>query len=132
MRADYDALMQVRHVREQVIDLEQKTSDQGLKSQLHQLEQSVSALQGAGGGGRRGGGGKPSLSSLNGQLARVFEVIQGSDNAPTTQALAAVTRLQASVQQQLTAWKQVEKTDLAKLNENLRAAKLAEIEIDAR
>jgi len=131
MREDYDALMQVRNVREQVGALEQKSSGADLKVQLGRFDQSLSALQGAGGGGRRGGGGRLTLSSLNGQLARVFEVIQGSDNAPTTQALAAVTRLQTSVQQQLAAWKQLRSTDLTKLNEQIRAAKLPEIEIKA-
>jgi len=130
MRDDYDALMQVRHVRAQVRDLEQKSSDEPLKTQLQQFDESLRALEGAGGGGRRGGGaGQPSLSSLNGQLARVFEVIQGCDNAPTATALAAVTRLQSGVREQLTAWKQMQTSDLRKLNEKLRGASLPAIEV---
>lgn len=38
------------------------------------------------------------LTSLNRQLAHVFEVIEGSDNAPTTQALAAVKQLKAKME----------------------------------
>jgi hypothetical protein len=37
---------------------------------------------------------KNSLEKLNRDLARVYEVIQGSDNAPTTQAISAVTDLE--------------------------------------
>lgn len=44
---------------------------------------------------------KSSLEKLNRDLTHVFEIIQGSDNAPTTQAVTAVDELQAR-------WKQVQ------------------------
>ncbi len=44
---------------------------------------------------------KSSLENLNRDLSRVFEVIQGSDNAPTTQAVAAVGELERQ-------WKQMQ------------------------
>ncbi|MBV8809448.1 MAG: glycoside hydrolase, partial [Acidobacteriaceae bacterium] len=45
------------------------------------------------------------LTRLNAELSQVFEIIQGSDNAPTTQAVAAVRELEtrwAQMQKQLT------------------------------
>jgi hypothetical protein len=42
-----------------------------------------------------------SLASLNTELARVFDLIQGTDNAPTTQAIAAVHDLESR-------WKELE------------------------
>ncbi len=41
------------------------------------------------------------LSRLSGELARVYEVIQGSDNAPTTQAVAAVDELERDTRREL-------------------------------
>ncbi len=133
LRDDYDALMQVRHVHEQVRALLQKLSDQGLQSTLEEFERNLNALEGAGGGrGRRAGGsGRSSLSSLNGQLAQVLDVIQGSDNAPTTTALAAVSTLRTSVEQQLAAWKQMRTNELMQVNEKIRGAKLPVIEVSS-
>jgi uncharacterized alpha-E superfamily protein len=131
MREDYDAVVQVRDIERQLLAVEQKAPE-ALASDLHQFGQKLAVLEGTGGGRRRGGGGTgmPSLSSLNAQLAQVFEVIQGSDNAPTTQALTAVATLQTRVQQQLAAWKQIQAADLVQINEKIRGANLPTI--DAR
>ncbi len=45
---------------------------------------------------------QPNLARLNRELSQVFEIIQGSDNAPTTQAVAAVGELE-------TRWAQMQK-----------------------
>ncbi len=118
MREDYDALSQVRGVREQIRKLQEKASSQALKDSLQNADRSVGALQGGAGG--RGGGraaaGHETLGQLNGELARVFGIIQGSDNAPTTQAVAAVDDLQKSLQEQLDSWKQFQ-SDSAKCDQ---------------
>jgi len=48
------------------------------------------------------------LTLLGNQLDQVFQVIQGSDNTPTTQAAAAVENLQNTLQQRLDQWKQLQ------------------------
>jgi hypothetical protein len=128
MEEDYDALMQAREIQKQVLALEQKEMPHAVVQKLREFGQQVTTIEGGGRGGRRRGAtGPPSLSSLNGQLAQVFEVIQGSDNAPTTQALAAVTKLEARVQQQLAAWKSLQTGQMASLNQHLAAADLPAI-----
>jgi hypothetical protein len=108
MQEDFDALMQVRQVQKQILALEQSSPD-ALKPKLEEFGRQVTSIDGGGRGGRRRGASEPpTLSTLNGQLARVFEVIQGSDNAPTTQAMAAVAKLEILLQQQLTAWTQLQ------------------------
>ncbi len=48
---------------------------------------------------------RSSLEKLNGQLASVLAVVQGSDNKPTSQAAAAVDELEHTVNEQVGAWK---------------------------
>jgi photosystem II stability/assembly factor-like uncharacterized protein len=130
LREDYDALAQARAIRKQIQALDVKVTSARLKESLQNLEHSVAAIQGDGGGrfgGRRGSGGNESLSSLNGQLARVFEVIQGSDNSPSSQAAAAVETLQKGTEAQLNSWKQLQTGQLSTVNEQLRNAKLPSI-----
>jgi hypothetical protein len=84
MHQDYQALQEIRELQSK------------LQSQDSELAKQAAALVGV--GGRRAaqsdeeGGG--SLSQLNGELASVFEVVEGADATPTTQAVAAVTELQ--------------------------------------
>ena len=70
-----------------------------------------------------------SLSALNGQLAQVLEVIQGSDNAPTQTGLAAVKRLDVAVSDQLSAFRRLKDTDLVGLNQKLRSQGFSPIEV---
>ncbi|HEX4748956.1 MAG TPA: glycoside hydrolase [Bryobacteraceae bacterium] len=124
MQTDYDALMQARDIQKQILALQQTAPD-ALKQELEQFGRQVTTIEGGGRAGRRrGAAGAPTLSALNGQMAHVFEILQGSDNTPTTQAIAAVAKLENSVQQQLAAWKSLEAVDLAALNKRLAAANL--------
>ena len=47
------------------------------------------------------------LARLNGQLARAYGVIEGSDGTPTTQAVAAVTKLERELADLLARWSRV-------------------------
>ncbi len=89
-----------------VMDPRVKTPASGLEQQ-HSLslrltalmQQDYDALQQV----RASGGSaelRSSLEKLNSDLTHLFEVIQGSDNAPTSQAVAAVAELEHAVQQQ--------------------------------
>ncbi len=130
MRQDYDAVSQIRRLREQIRASEGKASSQSLKEALQNLDRSAALLQGGGGGGRGGGraaGAAENLGQLNGQLASVFEVIQGSDNTPTTQAAAAVDDLEKRLQSQLDAWKQLQAGPVSAVNDQLQKAGLPAI-----
>ncbi len=83
-----------------------KTSKSGLEQQLSlslrladMMSEAYEALSNAG-TSPTSPGLNNSLQRLNRELTRVFEVIQGSDNAPTTQAVAATHELERQ-------WKQV-------------------------
>jgi photosystem II stability/assembly factor-like uncharacterized protein len=128
LREDYDAVMELRAVQLQLLAIEQKAS-QALSNDLHQFGQKLEELGGSGGRRRRGQSAGPSLASLNSDLAQVFEVIQGSDNAPTQTALETASSLEPRLRQQLAAWKQIRDSDLPRLNEKIRAAGLTAIEL---
>jgi hypothetical protein len=128
MREDYDAVSQIRQVREQIKNLEEKQSG-NLKDSLTKLDNQLGALQGGAGSsfGARAHGAKDTLSLLNSELSRVLEVLEGTDNGPTTHAVAAVQELQTSLQQQLSSWNQLKAGELNQLNEQLRRANLPEV-----
>jgi len=77
-----------------------------LKGGNNALDQKLAALEG-GGGGRRGRGGASgnNLTSLNGQLAQILALIDGTDRPPTTQMTATAARLQKSTADLLAQWK---------------------------
>jgi len=70
-----------------------------LKDQNPDLEKQAAALEGVGGGRIRGArrGGDANLRTLNGELASVLGVIEGSDTVPTSQAVAAVADLERTL-----------------------------------
>jgi photosystem II stability/assembly factor-like uncharacterized protein len=130
MEQDYDAVEQVRAAREQIEKLVNRNMPAELKTALEGLDRSLAELEG-GGRMRRGGGqpGRATLTQLNNELATIFEVLQGSDNAPTTQAMAALDTLQGRLQDQLNAWKRVQAEQLSNVNTRLRSAGLPEISL---
>ena len=81
MHRDYEALDEVKALRAKHPDLEQEAA----------------ALEGSGGGRFGRGAAGESLSKLNGDLASVLGVLQGAEAAPTTQAVRAVTELEATL-----------------------------------
>ena len=65
---------------------------------------------------------KQNLARLNGELASLLQTLDGADARPTTQAMAAVTQLERSVQEQVDAWERLEHTALPRVNATLRNA----------
>jgi len=131
----FDALSQVRSVRDQVKALSAKTGvSPESKAALAKLDESLASLTGAEGGfrGGRSGGGQESLRALNGELARVFQIIQGSDNAPTSQAVAAANDLGKSVQAQIQTWRNLSTTQLQVVNRQLQKDNLPALEIKSQ
>jgi hypothetical protein len=123
MREDYDALSQIRQLRQQIKNLEEKQTG-SVKDTLENFEKRLIALQGVGGSriAERAPAAPRTLTLLNDELAHVLEIIQGADNGPTTQATAAVEDLQRSLQEQLSTWNQLKTEELDRVNQELRRA----------
>jgi photosystem II stability/assembly factor-like uncharacterized protein len=123
LREDYDAISQIRQLAKEVTDLEEKQSG-NLKNALESFKNQLVAVQGVGGSRlqERARGSQKSLSALNGELARVLEIIQGSDHGPTTQTVAAIEDLQKSFQEQLSIWNRLKTEELNRVNQQLREA----------
>jgi len=104
LRQDYDALTQLRARRVQLRGARQQGDTSGSS-----LDTRLATLEGGGGGGRggRGGSASPSLSALNGELAALYNIIEGADAAPTTQALAAVAEVERQLKTVLAEWSAV-------------------------
>jgi hypothetical protein len=69
-------------------------------------------------------GEQENLVRLNGELSGLYEVIEGADAMPTTQAVAAVAELQKVLDGLLARWQDPQSHDVSALNEQLKEANL--------
>ena len=129
MQQDYDAVEQVQTGREQIQKLANRNMPAELKKMLDDLDQSLAGLEGSGRTRRGSATGRTTLTQLNGELATVFELLQGSDNPPTAQAMSALETLQGRLQEELNAWKRVQTDQLSNVNNRLKSAGLPEISL---
>src|SRR5262249_35437504 len=99
---------------------------------INAFDQQLVAVAGqGGGGGRRGGGGgrgrggapgQPSFASINGELMQLLNLVEDADAEPTTQAVAAVKKVEQDHAALLARWTSLRTTDLAALNAKIKAA----------
>jgi photosystem II stability/assembly factor-like uncharacterized protein len=127
LRRDSAALSQVKRLRARLAEVIPRASGEA-KQSVASLEADLAALEGSGGG--RGAGSAENLSGVNGKLAAVYAIIEGSDAAPTTQAATAVTDLQDSLAKVLTRWDEVRTRSLPATNAELKKAGLPTIPAD--
>ena len=131
MQTDAEVLSQVRALLHALGGQANASAPDPVKTQLNAARQELEALAGGSGRGSAGTavGNAANLTALNRELSRVFEIVQGSDRGPTTQAVSAVAELRKMVDTQLSKWKSFETTTLVNLNGALRHAKLPEITV---
>jgi photosystem II stability/assembly factor-like uncharacterized protein len=120
---DYTALSEVKGLRQQAQSVRAKASGQPA-SALADLDKDLAALEDA----RQSGSGFP---RLNAELGQLFDILQGADDAPTTQATRAVSQVREELQKQLTRWKSVKTTKLPAVNRQLKEANLPELVIES-
>jgi photosystem II stability/assembly factor-like uncharacterized protein len=139
LHRDYEALQQVRSVREQLkgprsaggID-HATTKDKVIQIAANQLDAKAASI----GGGEGGYGARylsspegRSLTRLNSGFGTVLGGLDTADAAPATQQLAIYGELEKALAEQLSAWDQLKSKDIPELNEQLKKAKLPWIDL---
>ncbi len=124
------AQSQIRKLSEQLKALKDKAGQGAVADAIGALDQKAAAIEGAGGGGRFGGGGRgggggaPSLSSIASELYAVMNLVDATDMPPTTQAVAATSALQRSLNELFGRWDELKSKDVKSLNDQLSKANL--------
>ena len=123
MHQDYSTLMQIRNLRAQLKKLEPEGKLRDLAPALKDLESKAATLEGDGSGATflstpEGN----SFTKLNAGFATVLGIVDSADAAPTTQAVAMLTRLQSALSEQTKQWEQLQAQEVASLNTRLRRA----------
>ena len=122
-------------LREQLADRKKKAADKpAAAAALAGFEKQLAPVAGGGAPPRPG---VPTtapltLTTVAGRLGQLFTVLQEVDAAPTSQAVGNVKQLRDAVPGLIAKWKTVTGSDLAALNDKLRANGLAEIKVEEK
>jgi photosystem II stability/assembly factor-like uncharacterized protein len=131
MHSDFQALAQLRVLRKKLKDV-QAVDGAALQSKVAELDKKAAELEGTTGGygatfltspeGR-------SLARLNAGFNNLLSGISSADAAPTTQAVTVFQELQRALEEQLGRWDEIQKRDIPGLNQELKRAGTAEIDL---
>src|SRR5436305_12844643 len=80
-----------------------------------------------GGGGGAGGGARVTAASVMGRARTLFGLIEEADVAPTTQIMSALPDVLKDSHDVQQSWQVIKSTDIATLNQELRAKRLPPI-----
>jgi hypothetical protein len=122
-----------RVAREQLRAIRDRaTGNASLADAITAFDQQLLVVAGqGGGGGRRGGGGgrgrggapgQQSFSTINGELMSLLNLLEDADAEPTSQAVAAVVKVEQEFATLMNRWTTLRTTELAALNAKLNAA----------
>ena len=121
-------LEQARGLRGQLKSLGESAKPGALAEAITALDKKAATLAGSAPGFGRGGRGDSTLSGVMAELTGLLETLQGADAAPTTQAVTAVSQVQAALKDLAARWDGLG-GDVKALNQQLRQAGLAELTI---
>jgi photosystem II stability/assembly factor-like uncharacterized protein len=126
MAATFDALEALGKLRAQLKDLRGRQGlAPALAESLTALDAKTSALEsGAGGPASGSASAQTNLSQLHSRFSSLLEVLQQSDAAPTTQAVAASGEFQRQLRELMSSWQQLKTKDVEAVNAQLHAANL--------
>jgi hypothetical protein len=128
MNAGYAGLEQVRSVRQQIAALASSAPKGAVADALAKLDQKAAEMEGSApilGTMPR----QPSFAKLNAQAGQLLDIVDGADAAPTIAARAAFEEVQKSLGTVLKNWSAGKAQDIPALNEELRKAGLAPIDL---
>jgi photosystem II stability/assembly factor-like uncharacterized protein len=136
MNVNLALLQEVQSVRAQLKDLKSKVGPGELTELISSVDEKVAKLEGNNEdrfwGPLRTRAEPETLSHLNSDLGVLLRVVDGTDAAPTAQAITANMELKQKLNAMLASWSQLRKGDLSVLNERLKASKLSEINPSAQ
>ena len=143
MRQDYGALAQVRKLRAQLKerqdragqDTPARAATKAAIEAIAALDKKAAALEGRAGRfleppAAEGEGGN-SLAQLNARLSRLLGVVNSADVAPTTQAVAAFGELRDTLRSLLSRWDELRSGGVATLNKQLGQANLPPFSLES-
>src|ERR1700740_2284481 len=133
MHRDFEALSQVRALRKQLKDLQQ-SENSSVQFKIGELDKKAAELESTPGGFGAQYLSTPAgrgLARLNSVLSNLLTDTDSADTAPTTQAVAMFAELQGALEEQLGRWTEIQNKDLPALNQQLKQAGLAEIQLNA-
>jgi len=135
MNESYEALQQVRSLREQV--KERNANAKGaLADSLSALDKQAAEMEGSSEsaffGLPRNGKQPENFSSLNQHFGSLLTVADSADGAPTTQASAVYLELEDALGKLTARWQKTQQTDLAAVNAALQKVKLEVINPNKR
>jgi len=123
MRRAASALGEARGMRSQLQALKGKGGAE-VQTSVTSLDEQVASLE----DGAQSPA-TPGLRQLAGDLATLYEVVQGADAAPTSQAQEAVAARLAMLDAALARWRTLRQQELDRLNQRLRAGGIAPISL---
>ena len=123
MNRSYAALQQARGLQQQIQTVQPRANAQ-LAPAVKSFADRLATFTAGGAGGQFSGWGGESFSALNASLGRVYQLVDGADVAPTSQAAATANLLQQTLDRQLAAWEQLKTRDLPAINQQMRRAGL--------
>ncbi|MGA2964575.1 MAG: glycoside hydrolase [Terriglobales bacterium] len=138
LHRDYEALQQVRSLRVQLKAFAEHGPAKDAKLAVivktaAELEEKAAPIEGEEGDDDARYLSTPesrSLARLNGGLNALVSALDSADAAPTTQQAAMFEELEKALEVQLSAWNQLKTKDIPELNERLKKAKLAPIDLE--
>jgi photosystem II stability/assembly factor-like uncharacterized protein len=134
MRRDSDALTQVQRLRKAL----QETLSSGaadLRASITEVDKKAAEIEGGSGGYGAQYLSSPagrSLSRLNSGLTSLLAAVDSADAAPTAQATATFADVQQALDEQMARWADLRDKDIPALNQQLKQAGAAEIDVSRR
>jgi hypothetical protein len=122
---------QIKTIKSQLTDLRSRAKIDELKTHIDALNAKLDALAGAE-GGRPDPAGKLTIQSATAKLRTLFSNIQDVDVAPTPAVVIAAQELSKDSQLLATQWQAIRSQDVPSLNQELRAAGLAPVNLEGQ
>jgi hypothetical protein len=128
MRQTHEIIGLVKKYRAQMKELRERAKEGPLAEAIATLDDKLAALEGSPVGRRRRNqptaDTTPHLNTVQADMTKLLEILQGADAKPTTQAVAACETAQQTLKGLLDRWHTLENHDVKNLNDQLRQAKM--------